>query len=151
MAILEKNNFRSNLKPKIQVEEKMLECKAFNAISPKKQHSCSVEGSDGIDQDATFMEDEVEEEENKHERDQEDVQKKEVEEDNGDEELEESGSKGNFTKSPLPKKKQPIKHKVVKTRSKIVGKPKPIHLKVSTRSGCTLVPPSNTPLKAEAP
>jgi hypothetical protein len=120
MAILERSNSRSNLKPKIQVEEQMLECKAFNATSPKKQHSYNVEASDGIDQDATYVEDEGEEEENEHEEDQDDEEEKEVEEDNGEDcPHEEFGSKGNFTKSPLPKEKQPIKHKVVKTRLKI--------------------------------
>jgi hypothetical protein len=71
-------------------------------------YECSVEASDGIDQDATFVEDEGEEEKNEHEEDQDDEQEKEVEEDNGDEELEdcpseESKSKGSFTESPLPK------------------------------------------------
>ncbi len=42
MAIIEKNNFGSNLKPKIQVEVQVLECKASNATSPKKQQSCKV-------------------------------------------------------------------------------------------------------------
>ncbi len=36
MAILEKNNYGSNLKPKILVEMQVLECKASNAGSPKK-------------------------------------------------------------------------------------------------------------------
>ncbi len=115
-----------------------------------------MQACDGIDQDAKSMEDEGEEDNNEHEEDQEDEQEEEVEEDNGDVELEDYpseqfGSKGNFVESPLPKEKQPIKHKVVKIRLKTIGKTKPIHLKVSTHSGCALVLPSNTPMKGKAP
>ncbi len=87
MVILERNNFGSNLEPKILVEVQVLEYKTFNVSSPKKHQSCIMDVGDGIDQNAKFVGDKGEDEKNEHEKDQEDAQEEEVDEDNGDEKI----------------------------------------------------------------